>query len=59
MRHNPRGVCCPKWGKRAPFIASEVLKYFVGGLLVELLSFRGLLIMPRKKEQKVSYAAGF
>jgi hypothetical protein len=38
---------------------SEVLKYFIGGHLVELWPFQGLLIMPRKKEQKVSYAAGF
>jgi hypothetical protein len=38
---------------------SEVLKYFIGGLLVGLWPFQAFLIMPRKKEQKVSYAAGF
>ena len=59
IRHNPEDGCCPKGGKRAPFIPSEVLKYFIRGLLIELRSFQGRLIMPRKKEQKVSYAAGF
>jgi len=29
MRHNPWSVCCPKCGKQAPFMPSEVLKHFI------------------------------
>jgi hypothetical protein len=38
---------------------SEVLKYFIGGLLVGLWPFQAFLIMPRKKEQKSAMLLDF
>src|SRR5215470_10866340 len=38
IRHNPGGICSPKYGKQTPFIPSEVRKNLIGGLLPELYS---------------------
>jgi hypothetical protein len=38
IRHNPGGICYPKYGKQTPFIPSEVRKSLIGGLLPDLYS---------------------